>query len=396
MSYQYRVRDPLGNTHEGALEAASLDDARQQLRRDGFQVLNLAEAEGEGDLFPRRVSKNDLIYVTNQLAIMVDTGINLSAALGGIVDQEPHPSLRKILADLKAAVESGEDFSAALARYPKLFDKTYVALVKASEATGTLGSMLERIADYLRKEVETRSRVRAAMAYPLVMMTLACGVTIFLLTYVLPKFTPLFKSKKIDLPGPTWLMMAVSHALLGYWYLWLAGLVLAVAGFLFGRRTKPGRRVLDLVKINLPIVGSMSRKVIISRSIRTLGTMLQSGVPFLDSIRLAGEVSGNVHYEELWQKVFDEVSGGRRICEVLTGSPLLPRVLVQMIACGEETGKLHEVLQRVSSYYDREVEISIKAATSLIEPIMIGIMGVVVGTIGLAVLLPIFSLSRQP
>jgi type IV pilus assembly protein PilC len=396
MSFQYRVRDPLGNTHQGSLEAASLEDARQQLRRDGFQVLELEEAGGEEDLFPRHISKNEIIYVTNQLAIMVDTGITLSTALGGIVDQECNPSLRKILADLKASVEGGEDFSTALARYPKLFDRTYVALVKASEATGTLGSMLQRIADYLRKEVETRSRVRAAMAYPMVMMVLAFGVTIFLLTYILPKFMPLFKSKRIDLPRPTWLMMTISDALLGYWYLWLAGLVLAVAGFLFGRRTEPGRRILDFTKINLPILGPMFRKVIISRSIRTLGTMLQSGVPIMAAIRLAGEVSGNVYYEEIWQKVLDEVTGGKRICEVLTGNPLFPRVLVQMIASGEETGKLDKVLERVSNYYDREVETSIKAATSLIEPIMIGIMGVVVGTIGLAVLLPIFSLSRHP
>ena len=396
MSFQYRVRDPLGNTHQGTLEAASLEDAKQQLRRDGFQVLDLDEADGEEGLFPRRITKNDVIYLTNQLAIMVDTGITLSVALGGIVEQEPNPSLRKILAELKASVEGGEDFSTGLARYPKLFDRTYVALVRASEATGTLGSMLERIADYLRREVETRGRVRAAMAYPMVMMVMASGVTVFLLTYILPKFTPLFKSKGIDLPGPTWLMMTVSDALLGYWYLWLGGLVLAVAGFLFGRRTKPGRRLLDLAKIHFPILGPMFRKVIISRSIRTLGTMLQSGVPIMDAIRLAGEVSGNVHYEELWEQVLDEVTGGKRICEVLIGNPLFPRVLVQMIASGEETGKLEQVLERVSTYYDREVETSIKATTSLIEPIMIAVMGVVVGTIGLALLLPIFSLSRQP
>lgn len=396
MSFQYRVRDPLGNTHQGTLEAASLEDARQQLRRDGFQVLDLDEGDGDEGLFPRRVSKHEIIYLTNQLAIMVDTGITLSAALGGIVEQEPNPSLRKILAELKASVEGGEDFSTALARYPKLFDRTYVALVRASEATGTMGPMLERIADYLRKEVETRGRVRAAMAYPMVMMVLAFGVTIFLLTYILPKFTPLFKSKGIELPGPTWLMMTVSDALLGYWYLWLAGFVLAVAGFFFGRRTGPGRRVLDYAKINLPILGPMFRKVIISRSIRTLGTMLQSGVPIIDAIRLAGDVSGNVYYEELWERVLDEVTGGRRICEVLRSSPLFPRVLVQMISSGEETGKLDKVLERVSNYYDREVETSIKATTSLIEPIMIAVMGVVVGTIGLALLLPIFSLSRHP
>jgi type IV pilus assembly protein PilC len=396
MSFQYRARDPLGNTHQGTLEATSLEDARQQLRRDGFQILDLDQSEDEEDLFPRRVSKNDIIYVTTQLAIMVDTGITLSVALNGIVEQESNPSLRKILTELKTSVEGGEDFSAALARYPKLFDRTYVALVKASEATGTLGSMLDRIADYMRKEVETRGRVLAAMAYPMVMMVLAFGVTIFLLTYILPKFTPLFKSKGMDLPAPTWLMMTVSDALLSYWYLWLAGFVSVVAGFLFGRRTQPGRRFLDLVKINLPILGPMFRKIILSRSIRTLGTMLHSGVPIMDAIRLAGEVSGNVYYEELWQQVLDEVAAGKRICEVLSGNPLFPKVLVQMIASGEETGKLDKVLQRVSSYYDREVETSIKATTSLIEPIMIAVMGVVVGTIGLALLLPIFSLSRQP
>jgi type IV pilus assembly protein PilC len=396
MSFEYRVRDPLGNTHQGTLEAPSLEDARQQLRREGFQILDLDEADGEEGLFPRRVSKNEVIYVTNQLAVMVDTGITLSAALSGILDQQSNPSLRKVLADLKASVEGGENFSGALARWPKLFDRTFVALVKAGEATGTLGSMLERIADYLRKEVETRSRVRAAMAYPMVMMALAFAVTIFLLTYILPKFMPLFRSKKIELPRPTWLMMTLSHALLGYWYLWLAGLVLAVAAFLYGRRTEPGRRLLDFTKIHLPIVGPMFRKVIISRSIRTLGTMLQSGVPFMDSIRLSGEVSGNVYYEELWEQVLDQVAGGKRICEVLSGNPLFPGVLVQMIASGEETGKLDRVLERVSSYYDREVETSIKAATSLVEPIMIAVMGVIVGTIGLAVLLPIFSLSRHP
>ncbi len=395
MTFQYRVRDPLGNTINGALEATSLEDATQQLRRDGFQILELDEGDDEG-LLPRRVSKNEIIYVTCQLAIMVDTGITLSAALAGIVEQEENPSLRKVLADLKAAVEGGDDFSAALGRHPKLFDHTYVSLVKASEASGSLGPMLDRIAEYLRKEVETRGKVRAAMAYPMVMMVMACGVTVFLLTYILPKFTPLFESRGTDLPGPTVLMMNISDVVLGYWYLWLSGLILAVVGFILGKRTEPGRRALDYAKINAPIVGPMFRKVTISRSIRTLGTMLASDVPMLDSVKLAGDVSGNFYYRKLWEEVLDGVTAGKRICEVLSGNPLLPRVLVQMIASGEEAGKLSQVLQRVSAYYDRDVETSIKATTSLIEPIMIAVMGVVVGTIALALLLPIFSLSRQP
>jgi len=398
MTYQYRVRDPLGNVHSGVIEAPNPEDASQQLRRDGFQVLELEEDSGEGfaALMGRRVSKQDVIYATSQLAIMVDTGITLSNALEGIVQQEENPALRKVLRELKDAVEAGEDFSSALARHPKLFDKTYVSLVKASEATGTLGPMLDRIAGYLRREVETRGKVRAAMAYPSVMMVLAIGVTIFLLTYILPKFTPLFKARGTELPTPTLIMMATSHVIVDYWYFWLAGLVLAIAGYVLARRSESGRRLLDLAKINLPILGPMFRKVIISRSVRTLGTMLASGVPMLDAIRLCGEVSGNYHYERSWQNVRDQVTAGKRICQVLAGNPLFPPVLVQMIASGEETGKLDCVLERVSTYYDHEVETAIKTATSLIEPIMIGIMGVIVGGIGLALLLPIFSLSRHP
>jgi type IV pilus assembly protein PilC len=395
MNYQYRVRDPIGNTHTGSVDAASVEEATQQLRRDGFQILEIDEGSDEG-LFPRHISKNDLIYITSQLAIMVDTGITLSTALAGIVDQEPNPTLRKILKDLKESVEGGQDFSTALARHPKHFDKMYVSLVKASEATGSLGPMLDRIATYLRKESETRGKVRAAMAYPTVMMVVALGVTIFLLTYILPKFAPLFKSKGTQLPKPTLIMMTLSDVMLHYWYLCILGVVAAVVGFVYGRRTEIGRKILDWLKINSPIVGPMFRKVTISRSIRTLGTMLAAGVPVMEAIRLAGDVSSNYYYEQLWAKVLDEVSSGKRICEILQGNPLFPRVLVQMIAAGEDTGKLDEVLEKVSTYYDGEVETSLKATTSLIEPIMISVMGVVVGTIGLALMLPIFSLSKQP
>jgi type IV pilus assembly protein PilC len=394
MSYQYRVRDPMGKTHDGTLEAASLEEATQQLRRDGFQVLELEEGESDAPLFPPRVSKSEIIYATSQLAIMVDTGVTLSAALGGLVEQEKNPTFRKVLSELKAAVEQGEDFSTALARYPKLFDKTYTSLVRASEATGSLGTMLERIANYLRKELETRGKVRAAMAYPGVMMVLAVGVTIFLLTYILPKFTPMFKAKAAQLPKMTIVMMSASDELLHHWYLWFGGAILLLVALLIGRRTETGRRTVDWLKIRLPILGPMFRKVIISRSIRTLGTMLANGVPMLEALKLSSEVAGNYYYEKLWEKVREQVITGKRICEILEGEPLFPRVLVQMIACGEDTARLDYVLERVSVYYDQEVETALKTTTSMIEPIMIAVMGVVVGGIGMALLLPIFSLSK--
>ena len=396
MTFQYRARDTLGHIVDCQLDAAGAErklSTLQQLRRQGFQILSIDERD-DGGLFPRRVTKTEIVYITSQLAVMVDTGITLSTALEGILTQETNPSLRLILADLKSAVEAGDDFSSALAKYPKLFNNTYLALIRASEATGKLGEMLDRIAGYLRKELDTRGKIRAALAYPAVMLVVAVSVTIFLLTYVLPKFTPLFNRRGMTLPASTRFMMGLSQLLIAYWPYWLAGSVALVAGFFFGKRTVQGRQIWDWCKISAPLSGPMLRKVIISRSIRTLGTMVASGVPVLDAIRLCADVTGNFFYERLWLAVLDQVTGGKQICVALAKNPLFPPMLVQMISTGEETGKLDVVLERVSTYYDQEVESSLKTVTSMIEPIMITIMGVVVGGIAMSLLLPIFSLSR--
>ncbi len=396
VTFEYRVRDALGKEREGTIDAAGRDEAVQLLRREGLQVLEIDEDTGGAGLFAPGVGRNDVIYLTNQLSIMVDTGITLSVALGGILEQEKNPTMRKLLLELHRTVESGDDFSTALAKYPRYFDKTFISMIKVGEATGTLGEMLERVATYLRKEVEMRSKVKAAMAYPVVMATIAVGVTAFLLTYILPKFTPLFAKKGIQLPAATRWSMAASDVLLNYWHWWVPGIVLLVVGFFWGKRTVVGRRALDYAMLNLPIIGPVSRKVILSRSLRTLGAMLNSGLSVLEALKLTAEVSGNFYYEQVWLHVVDEVTQGNEICESLRGSPLFPPTIVQMIAAGEQTAKLGQVLEKVSTYYDREVETSIKTATSMIEPIMISVMGVVVGTIGLALLLPVFSLSKAP
>ena len=394
MNFAYRVRDPLGKQHEGRLGAVSLDAARQQLQQDGFEVLLLEEEFGGQGLLSRRITKSDIAYTTSQLAIMVETGIPLSVALASIVEEEENAALKEVLSELKNAVEGGEDFSAALARHPKYFDRTYVSLVKASEATGMLGEMLERIATYLRGEIETRAKVRAALAYPTVMLCLAAGVTLFLLTFVLPRFEPLFARKGDALPTITKYMMAASSYLIGYWYLWLCGASAVVVGFLYARRTQPGKQTLDWLKIHAPILGPMFRKVTIGRSIRTLGTMIKSGVSVLDALELSSEVSGNYYYEKLWMGAVGQVTSGQQIHEALAKHPLLPSMLVQMMRSGEETGKLDVVLERVSRYYEREVELAIKTATGLLEPILISAMGVIIGGIGLGLLLPIFTLGR--
>lgn len=350
--------------------------------------------EEEFELFPRRISRAAILYFTNQLAVMVDTGISLADALGHIAAQEQNPTLRRIVADLKATVEEGQPFSAALARHPKLFNPTYCALVRAAEATGGMGSMLDRIARYLRQEVETRAKVRAALAYPAVMAVLAVAVTVFLLTYVLPKFVPLFSRKGVQLPLPTRVMMAISAALTDYWYVW-TGAVAALAGtLLYLRHTPQGRAALDRLRLALPILGPLFLKVAVSRSIRTLGTVLQSGVPMLEALELAGAVAANVYFQRLWRSVAEHVTQGGQVYEALSHDPLFPRTLCQMVAAGEQTGKLGQVLERASSYYEQEVETAVKSVTSLIEPLMIVFMGLVVGGIAMALLLPVFTLSR--
>lgn len=352
------------------------------------------EIDDDAPLFSRGISHKEVIYTANQLAIMVETGITLSTALASLAEQEPNLELKRVLNDLKRGVEEGEDFSVALARHPRYFDRTFIALVRSSEQTGALGEMLERIAAYLRNDLETRGKVKAALAYPGVMMGVAIAVTIFLLTYVMPKFMPIFKGKGIKLPTPTVILIAMSESMLTYWYLWLIGLVASVVAFLYFRATPFGKQTLDLVKINLPILGPMFRKMVLSRSIRTLATMIQSGVTVLEALKLTSEVAGNHYFEKAWLHVVDEVTQGKKICDSLRGNELFPPTLVQMISSGEDTGQLAEVLLKVSAYYDRELELSIKTTTSLIEPIMIVVMGFIVGGIAMSLLLPIFQLSK--
>ncbi len=393
-TFEYKVRDPLGSTQEGTLEASSLAAAEQQLRKNGFQILELEEESAGFSLFERAIRANDIINTTSQLAVMVDTGITLATALQNISEQCDHPPLKRLLVDLKTRVEGGEDFSFALSQHPQHFDKTFIALVRASEHTGTLGSMLETLSDNLRKQLETVQKVKAALTYPAVMLVLATAVTLFLLTSILPKFAPLFTRRGLKLPAVTQMMMSASTLLTQYWYAWIIGVVVVVGGFILFRRSAQGRWTIDWLKLNFPIIGPMIRKLAISRSIRTLGTMVGAGVSVLDAIRLASEVSGNLFYEQLWREVLEQITHGETICSSLAKRPLMPAAVVQMIGAGEETGKLDHVLKKVSNYYDREVELAIKAATSLIEPLMIIAMGGVVGTIAMGLLLPIFQLSK--
>lgn len=398
MRFTYQARDTSGRVKEAEIVAASREEATKQLRQEGFYLLSLDEIKGEGGpsspgVFARKVSRADIIYLTNQLAIMIDAGVSLAAAIEVIAKQCENPTLKQTLTAVQKDVESGDDLSAALAKFPKHFDKTYVNLVKASEASGTLGTMLDRIAIQSRKELDTRQKVKGALIYPVAMLVMCVGVCIFLLTYVFPKLMPLFASKGLSLPTPTKVMIVLSNALTQNWY-WFVGSAIIITGFvIYARKQTWGRMGFDWLWLNLPVLGPLCRKVALTRSMRTLAITINAGVPMLEAIDLSGSVSNNIFFETAWRTVSEQVAAGKQIHEVLEGHRLFPATLVQMISSGESTGKLGPVLVKVSDYFDGEVETAIKSSTSMVEPIMVASMGGIIGFIALAMLLPIFKLS---
>lgn len=399
MQFTYQARDAGGQIRGGEIISESSSEAARLLRHDGLFLLALEEAPEPGilewGLFKRRVSRNEIIYVTNQLSVMIDAGVPLANALSGLAKQTENPTLQNVLDGIQESVASGDDLSTALANFPKHFDSTYVNLVKASEASGTLARMLERIANQSRTDYEMRHKVRGALAYPCVMLLMSIVTSIFLLAYIFPQLRPIFEMRSIELPTPTRIMLAVSLSLTQYWYWWIVAVVAIAASCWTVRSQDWGRFAIDWCKLQLPVVGPLMRKVAISRSLRTLAVTINAGVPVLESLKLSANVANNVLYEKSWRAAAEEVATGRQIHETLDGNPLFPSTLLQMIASGEVTGMLGPVLEKVSDYYDREVGNSLKAVTSLIEPVMVLVMGAVIGGIAMSMLLPIFQLSRS-
>ena len=400
--FRYEVKTRAGQSAAGTVAAGNLQEAAQQLRAQGSFILQLAEdkAAGAGGRSLRDInlslgpSQKDVQAFTAQLAVMVRAGISLRAALEGIADQTENPKFQKILRTIQADVESGKPFSQALARYPKQFSPLYVNMVRASELSGGFSKMLDRIAAYLTQQIETVQQVRGAMIYPGIIGGLAVGVTVFLLTFVLPRFTVIFAGKEEALPTPTKLLLFLSDLMVNRWYLILGGLAVLTWGTMLGLKTDQGRVLFDRLKLTVPLFKRMFRALYITRSLHAMGQLINAGVPMLDTIAITAEISGNVHYKRMWRRVYVAVKEGKKVSQPLSGSPLLPRATVQMIGAGEESGRLGEVLDEVSEFYNRELKAVIKGVTAMIEPLMIVVMGSVVGFIAMSIILPIFKLSQ--
>jgi type IV pilus assembly protein PilC len=400
--YRFQARNERGELTSGVLQADSVAEAAQLLRARGDHVVQLVPLAAAGDDFKAVLRKlnyssgptpKDILDFTTQLAVMIRAGISIRAALEGISEQVQNQKFRKILLQIKSDVESGKQFSEAIARHPKLFGPLYVNMVKASEMSGSFAKMLDRIAAYLTQEIETRKMVVGASIYPGIIAIMAVSTTVFLLTFVLPRFAGVFKGKEEALPAPTQFLMGLSAFMVEWWWALLAGAVVGAIGFFGFIRTEVGGLWWDRFKISAPIVRRMFRALYISRSLQTMGELLNAGVPMLDTIAITGDVSGNRHYKRLWRSVYGAVKQGKKVQSQLQRSPLLPRSVVQMISAGEESGKLGEVLDEISVFYAKALKDAIKAVTSMIEPIMIVVMGSVVGFIAMAIILPIFKMS---
>src|SRR5262245_54524141 len=398
-TYRYESKTSSGKIMSGVLTAATLAAASQLLRERGEYILSLAAADtaaGKGKVtfsLSFGPGAKDVHNFTSQLAVMIRAGISIRAAIEGISDQVENPKFKTMLVQMKKDVESGKQFSDALMRYPKVFSPLYINMVKASELSGGFSKMLDKIASYLSQQIETVSMVRGAMIYPGIIGTMAIGTTIFLLTFVLPRFMMIFKGKEAALPAPTKLLLALSNFMTNYWYICLGALIAAVWGFVLMLRTDWGRVWFDKTKLTVPLFKKMFRALYISRSMHTMGQLINAGVPMLDTIAITAEISGNTLYRRMWRAVYSAVKQGKKISQPLQKNPLLPRAVVQMVSAGEESGKLGEVLDEVSEFYGRELKAVIKSVTAMIEPMMIVLMGGMVGFIAMSIILPIFKLS---
>jgi len=404
MQFKYELQDAAGRSQSGVIDATSMDEATTLLRNRGY-LLNIAPIAGGagGDILAKLRSVNieagpglkDILNFTNQLAVMIKAGINIRNAVANIAAQTKSVKFRSMISTICNDIESGKSFSDALGRYPKSFSPLYINMVKASELSGNFGHMLGRISQYLGQQIETRAMIKAAMVYPCIIATMAVTTVIFMLTFVLPTFTKMFAGKEDLLPTPTKVLMAISDFLRNDWIL-LVGIVIAlVVGVVMALRTPVGAVIWDTVKLRIPVMGKMFKAMYISRGLQTMGELVNAGVPMLETLHITSAVSGNSLYANMWTNVKHAVKEGSKIATPLSRQNLLPMNVVQMITAGEDSGKLGEVLRDVSDFYAAELKNAIKIATSMIEPIMIVLMGGLVGFIVAAMILPVFKMTSM-
>lgn len=404
-TFTYEARAADGKRVDGTVKAGDRNDAIEQLKKKNLTVVTVAEekaaAPAGGKSFGRapraRAKTKDICILTRQLATMISAGIPLLESLEILCEQTRDPGFRRVMDRIIERVRSGTDFSTALAEHPRIFTDIFVNMIKAGEASGNLDVILNRLADYLEATEEIKREVKSAMVYPVVSLSLIIAITIGLIVGIVPKFKAIFDQLGMgdDLPPPTKFLMMISTFMTDQFFLMVGCIVAIVVAFIYGKRTKPGKRMWHKFTLKMPVFGQLVEKVVISRFSRTFSTLIQSGVPMLGALDIVAGTAGNVIVEEAVLKAKDAVSRGETLGEPLAATRVFPPMVTRMITIGEKTGALEKLLSKISDFYDSEVKAGVKSLTSLIEPIMIGTMGLLVGSIVLAIFMPIIKIQQR-
>lgn len=402
--YQYKGLRADGMAASGIIDAESPKSARLKLRKVGVYPTEVSEQALTGHALLRRehpsglratLATQDLAVLTRQLGTLLVAGLPLIEALGILIEQADEKPAQTLMADIREQVRQGKAFSVALESFPQDFSQIYVHMIRAGEASGALDQILFRLAEFLEKQLALKNKVTNAVMYPGLMMLVGVSILFFLMTFVVPKITAVFADLRQALPWPTLVLINLSHFLGTYWPFLGGGLALAVFWLRSHLRTPTGRETVDRLTLKLPLIGSVARMVAISRLTSTLSTMLASGVQLLEALDVAKRVMNNRILEQAVEVARGNIREGESIAEPLKRSGEFPPLVTHMIAVGEKSGEMEEMLRRISQIYDNDVDRVITRMTSLMEPIMILVMGVIVFFIVLAILLPIFQMSQM-
>ncbi len=390
----YEAKTRTGEVRKGEIEAPDAETVNARLRSIGVQPIKVKRKPLELSLsFGSSVKQADILLFTRTFATMIDAGLPLVQCLELLANQSENPAFKKILNQVRAKVEGGSTFADALREHPKVFDELYTQLVAAGEVGGILDTILNRLATYIEKNAKLIRRLKSAMIYPAIVLTVALGILIVLLLFVTPTFEKMFKDMGGQLPGPTQFVVNLSKAAQETWYWWLIGIVALVVAFKTFVGTNRGRRIWDAFLLKIPKIGDVIRKGAVARFTRTLGTMISSGVPILDALDVVAKTAGNRTVEAAIVYARGKISEGKTIVQPLLETKVFPEMVVQMIGVGEATGAMDQMLNKIADFYDDELDAAIAGLTSMIEPLMMVFLGGIVGGFMISMYMPIFEIA---
>ncbi len=399
MLFTYKALQKDSTKINGEMDASSEKEISEYLKKNGYFPIEIKEKKPSSlDSFStllQQVSFQDVTYMTRQFAIMLDAGLTLIDSIEIIKKQVQKPALKKMLEEIDKSLRDGKTFSQALSKYPKQFSHFYVALVKSGEASGKLDSILEKLAEHMEKQRAFQQKIRNAMIYPVVVITAMFAMMFVMFAFVMPQLLSLYENFQVELPQSTKIIMAISNFMKNYWPYVLAAIIATVIGLIKLKNTKKGSEVFDMNILKVPVMGNIVKTSGLVDATRTLSILISSGVPILDGLVIVIDVNSNIVFKQAFQRIKEKVEKGMSVGSAMSNEPIFPESLTQMAIVGEQTGHLDVTLLKLSEYYQTESEMAVKGLLTMMEPMILIVLGVSVGFLVMAVITPIFSLTNS-